>query len=125
MIADRIKEICDAHGTNMTSLCKEITGSSGNTATWNKGRVRSDWLREICKKLSVSADYLLELSENQQINTGITSVADLTHHKYSKSDLEWIDKINALPIELQYELNGYLNRLLEEAAKETKFKRAK
>lgn len=125
MIAERIKEICDARGTNMTSLCREITGSSGNTSTWKKDKVRSDWLREICKKLSVSADYLLELSENQQINTGNNLASDSVNYSYPKNDFDWMSKINKLPVESQYELKGYLNRLLEETSPTSELKQAK
>lgn len=125
MITDRIRELCDDRGTSMTALCKEVTGSSGNTATWNKDRVRSDWLREICKKLSVSADYLLELSDNKQISVSNSSASVFVANSSSRNDSEWMDKINKLPVNLQYELKGYLNRLLEEALENDNLKQAK
>lgn len=125
MITDRIRELCDDRGTSLTALCKEVTGSSGNTATWNKDRVRSDWLREICKKLSVSADYLLELSDNKQISVSNSSESVFAVNSSSRNNSEWMDKINKLPVNLQYELKGYLNRLLEEAAENANLKQAK
>jgi hypothetical protein len=61
MLFDRINDVCTKNGTNITSLCKEVTGSSGNLATWKKDKIRPDWLREICLKFDVSSDYLLDL----------------------------------------------------------------
>lgn len=71
----RLQEICKAKGTNITALCKEVTGNSGNLATWKKGYMRSDYLAKAANLLGLSTDYLLgrtekssssELSENEQ-----------------------------------------------------------
>jgi hypothetical protein len=110
----------------MTALCKEITGSSGNTATWNKDRVRSDWLREICKKLDISSDYLLELTDEKNtlgFNDSKYRFQNSAH--LNQDDNEWIEKINRLPNDLQCELRGYLNRLLEESANREPLRQAK
>lgn len=63
MIIEKINTLCIQNGTNLTALCKEITGSSGNLPTWKKDRIRPEWLRQICLKFNISSDYLLELPE--------------------------------------------------------------
>lgn len=54
-----ISELCKAKGTTITKLCEEVTGSSGNLATWKKGYMRSDYLLKVAQHLDVSVDYLL------------------------------------------------------------------
>lgn len=58
-IFERISKLCKENNTNITALCKEITGSSGNLSTWKKDNIRPYWLVSICQKLNVSADYIL------------------------------------------------------------------
>ena len=60
---ERIKILCDKTGTNITSLCKEITGSSGNIPTWKKGNIRSDYLLKVAQYFNVSPNYLLTGAE--------------------------------------------------------------
>lgn len=55
----KIQDLCKLNGTNITNLCKEITGSSGNLNTWKKGYMRSDYLSKIADKFNCSVDYLL------------------------------------------------------------------
>lgn len=59
MIFERINELCKQNNTTITSLCKEITGSSGNLPTWKKDLINTNWLIQICKKFDVSADFVL------------------------------------------------------------------
>ena len=61
MIFERIEELCKQNNTTVTTLCKEITGSSGNLATWKKDIIKTPWLISICKKFKVSADFILDL----------------------------------------------------------------
>lgn len=60
---DIIKNLCLENGTNVTTLCKQITGSSGNLPTWNKGNIRNDYLVKIADYFNVSTDYLLGKTE--------------------------------------------------------------
>jgi transcriptional regulator with XRE-family HTH domain len=53
-----IKSLCEERGTTITSLCKEITGSSGNLSTWKKGYIKRDYLEQIADKFDVPVDYL-------------------------------------------------------------------
>lgn len=55
----RLQDICKANGTTPTALCKIITGSSGNLATWKKGNIRADYLQKIADYFGISVDYLL------------------------------------------------------------------
>ncbi len=72
---ERLKSICKRRGTTVTKLCEEVTGNSGNLATWKKGYMRSDYLSKASDILDVSADFLLgrkekssfsDLAENEQ-----------------------------------------------------------
>ena len=72
MIIEKLDAICIKNGTNLTSLCKEITGSSGNLPTWKKDRIRPEWLRAICIKFNISSDYLLDLPNFNNNNSNLT-----------------------------------------------------
>lgn len=67
---DRLKKICIDKGTNISRLCTEATGNSGNLATWRKGYMRSDYLSKCADILDVSTDYILnrktDMSEVEQ-----------------------------------------------------------
>ena len=83
---EKIVELCANHNTNITTLCIEITGSSGNLATWNKGNIRNDYLIEIAKRFNVSTDYLLGLDAQN------SPVSDLS--KEDRELLELYHKLN-------------------------------
>lgn len=67
-----LKSLCLERGINVTELCKQVTGNSGNLATWKKGYMRSDYLKRAAEILNVSADYLLGRTEqkNTSMNNG-------------------------------------------------------
>lgn len=67
-----LKSLCLERGINVTELCKQVTGNSGNLATWKKGYMRSDYLKKAAEILNVSADYLLGRTEqkNASMNNG-------------------------------------------------------
>ena len=60
---ERIKILCEENNEYVTSLCKEITGSSGNLPTWQKNKIWNYDLIKIAKRFCVSIDYLLGLSD--------------------------------------------------------------
>lgn len=55
-----LKKLCEERNTNISKLCTEVTGNSGNLATWKKGYMRSDYLSKCADVLGVSADYILQ-----------------------------------------------------------------
>lgn len=123
MIIEKINDLCIKNGTNLTALCKEITGSSGNLPTWKKDKIRPDWLRAICLKFNISSDYLLDLpiiSTNSQ-NTIITQ-------PLFSEDREWLNLIHRLPekkqIEFKAKIEGYLE-CYEESVATDELKEAK
>ena len=67
-----LKSLCLERGINVTELCKQVTGNSGNLATWKKGYMRSDYLKRAAEILNVSTDYLLGRTEqkNTSMNNG-------------------------------------------------------
>lgn len=70
----RLQEICKSKGTTVTALCKDVTGNSGNLATWKKGYMRSDYLAKSADILQCSTDYILGrdnyTNNGNLINTG-------------------------------------------------------
>ena len=62
----RIKELCQENGTNITALCLKITGSKGNLSTWKNGNIRPEWLSAISDEFKVSTDYILGKTEVRQ-----------------------------------------------------------
>lgn len=71
----KIQELCKLRGTNITNLCEQVTGSTGNLSTWKKGYMRSDYLSKAADILDCSVDYLLgrtnnPTSYNQDNNSG-------------------------------------------------------
>ena len=75
MLFEKISQLCDEQGLSVTTLCKELTGSSGNLPTWKKDNIRPETVTQICTYFNVSADYLLGLTNYRNIEekTLITS----------------------------------------------------
>ena len=69
-----LKSLCLERGINVTELCKQVTGNSGNLATWKKGYMRSDYLKRAAEILNVSADYLLGRTEQKNVSMNNGSV---------------------------------------------------
>ena len=69
-----LKSLCLERGINVTELCKQVTGNSGNIATWKKGYMRSDYLKKAAEILNVSADYLLGRTEQKNVSMNNGSV---------------------------------------------------
>lgn len=59
MFYKRLEELCQKKGTTPTAVCKLITKSPGNLATWKNGNARNDHLIQLAKYFEVSVDYLL------------------------------------------------------------------
>lgn len=69
----RLKMLCKERGTTVTKLCEEVTGNSGNLATWKKGYMRSDYLSKAADILEVSADYILDRSDSSTSTYSISN----------------------------------------------------
>ena len=64
MFYDRLKEACERQGLKITPLAIECAGSSGAIERWKKGSIpNGKTLIALSKKLNVSSDYLLGLTE--------------------------------------------------------------
>ena len=64
---DLLKQLCRERGVTITQLCIQVTGNSGNLATWKKGYMRSDYLLKAGEILNVSTDYLLGRTDNPSV----------------------------------------------------------
>ena len=56
---ERILALCKEKGTNVTAVCKAVTGSSGNLPTWKKGNVNSETLAALSDYFGTTSDFLL------------------------------------------------------------------
>ncbi|MCD8216009.1 MAG: hypothetical protein LUC97_10275 [Clostridiales bacterium] len=101
MIIEKIDELCVKNGTNLTALCKEITGSSGNLPTWKKDRIRPEWLRAICLKFNVSSDYLMDLPTSN------------TNSSLTQDEREALLRFNRLSPDYKIKTQAYMVDLYE------------
>lgn len=108
MIIEKIEDLCAQNHTNLTALCKEITGSSGNLPTWKKDRIRPDWLKAICLKFNISSDYLLDLP-----NCGTT------HTDLSPDEQSLLFRFNRLNPDYQIKTQAYMIELYEKQESNT------
>lgn len=64
---ERLRIICKQHNMTISQLCAQVTGSSGNLATWKKGYMRSDYLSKCADILGCTTDYILGRTNNANI----------------------------------------------------------
>ena len=100
MIIEKIEAICAQNGTNLTALCKEITGSSGNLPTWKKDRIRPDWLKAICLKFNISSNYLLDLPNNSTIYSNLTQDEQNALLRFNRLNPDYQVKVQAYMVDL-------------------------
>lgn len=103
MIIEKLEILCKEKGTNLTTLCKEITGSSGNLPTWKKDKIRPEWLRQICLKFNISSDFLLDLPDSNNI----------TNFELSKEEQNVLIRFNRLKEDYQIKAQAYMVDLYE------------
>lgn len=89
---ERIKKICEEHGTTITAICVKVTGNKGNLTTWKGGNVRTDYLIGIAQELHCSTDYLLGIENQFEENEKRKQILDY-FHELPNSDLEKAYKI--------------------------------
>ncbi len=66
LIYQRIQDACRDNNTTITALCKSLTGSQGNLATWKKGNIRIEHLLKISHFTNVSLDYLTGITDTKE-----------------------------------------------------------
>ena len=67
MFYDRLDTVCKSRGTTVTGLAKSLGLSTSRQATWKKsGAPKGEELSRIADFLDVSAEYLLEKTDNPQ-----------------------------------------------------------
>ena len=70
MFIQKLQEEIDKKGITMNKLAAKAGFSQSNTDRWKKGSMpNTEILIKICQYLNVSADYLLDLDENQKPET--------------------------------------------------------
>lgn len=90
---EKIQEMCSKKGITITALCKEVTGSTGNISTWKKDYMRSDYLSAVADKLDCTTDYLLDRTDNTNIET-IPSDSDANTFDVQSEFLQAFNRLN-------------------------------
>ena len=126
----KLKNICEAKGINITQLCKQVTGSSGNLSTWKKGYMRSDYLSKSADILEVSTDYLLDRTDEPQtigghsIKTGSVGdnssnndtsvkISDSIQGKLDEMSAELLKKFGELSFDEKIDVFNYIKNKKE------------
>lgn len=69
MFYERVKQVCKEKNTTITAVLKKIGVTTASVGNWKKGALPSGpVLRKLSEELNVSVDYLLELTDNPEIN---------------------------------------------------------
>lgn len=106
---NRILSLIDDSGMSDSAICKELSIGNGIIGKWRKGlqKPSTDAIIKIAEYFHVSTDYLLLGDE------GDTSISP-KGNVLTIEDNEWLELIHQLPLKKQYELKGYVKRMLEE-----------
>lgn len=77
MFGDQLKELRKATGFSQVELAEKLNVSKQSVSNWENNNIMPsiDMLRRICEVFSCSADYLLELQDDQKVfieSTGLT-----------------------------------------------------
>lgn len=102
MLGEQIKNLRIAHGINQVDLAKKLNVSKQSISNWENNNIMPsiDMLKKICQYFSCSADYLLELDDNEHIllETSHLTLEQATHIKQLASDLSALNhKLDSLP----------------------------
>lgn len=85
-----LKQLCQERNTNISNLCIEATGNSGNLATWRKGHMRSDYLAKCADILGVSTDYILQRNQGSEVDELIKCEIALLSEDQKREVLKYI-----------------------------------
>ncbi len=104
MITQRMLSLLDEKSLKMADLCRFLEINTSTMTNWkNRGTdPPARYIAPICEFLGVSCEYLL---------TGKESLSTFN----STSDSDWLSLIYQLPLEKQYELKGYIKRMIDES----------
>lgn len=105
---ERLKSVCELHGTTVTKFCGEIKKSKGNLATWKKGNFSASDLKAIHERFGVSSDWIL---------FGAADLPDYERHCVRLAGDEGFVKIagicSSLESDMKQEFYDELIRMLE------------
>lgn len=101
MFYDNFKAACERHGTNLTTVLKDLGRASGNTGTWKTGRFpKLDIVIEIAEYLHISTDELI-YGIGQAPYSG-------TQNNELLIDNEWVEIISHIPADRQQICKDFL-----------------
>lgn len=92
-IVDKIKDLCQSQGTNMTSLERDLNIGKGVIRNWDKRSPNSDNLQKVANYFHVTTDYLLG-REEKSLELNARNKRDIA--KTLEEIMDNIDQGNAL-----------------------------
>ncbi len=117
MFYDNFKAACERHGTNLTTVLKDLGRASGNTGTWKMGRYpKLDIVIEIAEYLHISTDELI-------YGIGHAPYSE-TQNNESPIDDEWVEIISRIPADRQRMCKDFLRTHMIVPEKYTDSKKA-
>lgn len=89
MLGYRIKELRTAQGLNQVEFGEMLNVTKQSVSNWENGNIQPsiDMLVRICTAFSVSADYLLELTDRRTLDVTGLSNAQIAHMQCLVDDL--------------------------------------
>lgn len=109
-LTERIKNLADLKSMTFASLEREAQIGRGTIRKWDTNCPSADKLQRIAEILNCSIDYLMG---GKFATSSVDAAKNLT---LSVDETEWLTLIHKLPPEKQYELKGYLKRMIEESS---------
>ncbi len=89
MFGERIKELRISLGINQVEFGRRLNVTKQSVSNWENGNIQPsiDMLLNIARTYSISADYLLELSDKRSVNVEGLTNEQITHIQVIIDDL--------------------------------------
>ena len=101
MLGEQIKRLRMANGISQVELSRKLNVSKQSISNWENNNIvpSIDMLRKICCFFSCSADYLLELNDNEHLvlNTSNLTLEQATHIRQLANDFSALNRQLATP----------------------------
>ena len=90
---ERFKELANSINSSPNAIASELGYSSGSVTAWNRGTApSSEVVYKLAKRFSITADYLLGLTDNPRREAAPASVLDTKLARLSDDDILAIEK---------------------------------
>lgn len=72
-IVERIKQLCDSHGTSFAEVERKVGLSNGQIRRWDKVSPKSDSIQKVADYFNVSVDYLLGRDDKSTVSMSVST----------------------------------------------------